>query len=424
MLKTLLYLVFFIEIGGLGFINPHTTFAIYTSFGKFQIGLILLIVIYITIFLSNRKVLKLYRNWIYLLVLVLHILIIFQFTRGYISGVSLRTLFYALSIQKMFFYFIPFVVVIKTETEINRFINYMLVLGILSSVIALVQFNYGFWMPSSGVRYFGYGFYRVYHPGALLIAFSILYIEAKLLLDDRNSRKFYLYVILTLLSVGLITTFHRNLFVGVVLSSSVLYFYASRISNNIKNNISLILKILFTSGTVIVATYILLEYTGLGVSVIVDRFSSGVDDITNTSGTFNTRIEILMNAIDELRSISLLLGNGFNIAYNPSSALFLTYDNTFANIFILYGYLGIILFSLLLISYLSTVVKLFVRTINNIIKISLLTTMSTMICIVISSFFSANIVYSPNLSIFVVLMGIIFFYQNKQQMISQANKIY
>ena len=424
MLKTLLYLVFFIEIGGLGFINPHTTFAIYTSFGKFQIGLILLIVIYITIFLSNRKVLKLYRNWIYLLVLVLHILIIFQFTRGYISGVSLRTLFYALSIQKMFFYFIPFVVVIKTETEINRFINYMLVLGILSSVIALVQFNYGFWMPSSGVRYFGYGFYRVYHPGALLIAFSILYIEAKLLLDDRNSRKFYLYVILTLLSAGLITTFHRNLFVGVVLSSSVLYFYASRISNNIKNNISLILKILFTSGTVIVATYILLEYTGLGVSVIVDRFSSGVDDITNTSGTFNTRIEILMNAIDELRSISLLLGNGFNIAYNPSSALFLTYDNTFANIFILYGYLGIILFSLLLISYLSTVVKLFVRTINNIIKISLLTTMSTMICIVISSFFSANIVYSPNLSIFVVLMGIIFFYQNKQQMISQANKIY
>lgn len=424
MLKTLLYLVFFIEIGGLGFINPHTTFAIYTSFGKFQIGLILLIVIYITIFLSNRKVLKLYRNWIYLLVLVLHILIIFQFTRGYISGVSLRTLFYALSIQKMFFYFIPFVVVIKTETEINRFINYMLVLGILSSVIALVQFNYGFWMPSSGVRYFGYGFYRVYHPGALLIAFSILYIEAKLLLDDRNSRKFYLYVILTLLSVGLITTFHRNLFVGVVLSSSVLYFYASRISNNIKNNISLILKILFTSGTVIVATYILLEYTGLGVSVIVDRFSSGVDDITNTSGTFNTRIEILMNAIDELRSISLLLGNGFNIAYNPSSALFLTYDNTYANIFILYGYLGIILFSLLLISYLSTVVKLFVRTINNIIKISLLTTMSTMICIVISSFFSANIVYSPNLSIFVVLMGIIFFYQNKQQMISQANKIY
>ena len=424
MLKTLLYLVFFIEIGGLGFINPHTTFAIYTSFGKFQIGLILLIVIYITIFLSNRKVLKLYRNWIYLLVLVLHILIIFQFTRGYISGVSLRTLFYALLIQKMFFYFIPFVVVIKTETEINRFINYMLVLGILSSVIALVQFNYGFWMPSSGVRYFGYGFYRVYHPGALLIAFSILYIEAKLLLDDRNSRKFYLYVILTLLSAGLITTFHRNLFVGVVLSSSVLYFYASRISNNIKNNISLILKILFTSGTVIVATYILLEYTGLGVSVIVDRFSSGVDDITNTSGTFNTRIEILMNAIDELRSISLLLGNGFNIAYNPSSALFLTYDNTFANIFILYGYLGIILFSLLLISYLSTVVKLFVRTINNIIKISLLTTMSTMICIVISSFFSANIVYSPNLSIFVVLMGIIFFYQNKQQMISQANKIY
>jgi len=424
MLKTLLYLVFFIEIGGLGFINPHTTFAIYTSFGKFQIGLILLIVIYITIFLSNRKVLKLYRNWIYLLVLVLHILIIFQFTRGYISGVSLRTLFYALSIQKMFFYFIPFVVVIKTETEINRFINYMLVLGILSSVIALVQFNYGFWMPSSGVRYFGYGFYRVYHPGALLIAFSILYIEAKLLLDDRNSRKFYLYVILTLLSAGLITTFHRNLFVGVVLSSSVLYFYASRISNNIKNNISLILKILFTSGTVIVATYILLEYTGLGVSVIVDRFSSGVDDITNTSGTFNTRIEILMNAIDELRSISLLLGNGFNIAYNPSSALFLTYDNTYANIFILYGYLGIILFSLLLISYLSTVVKLFVRTINNIIKISLLTTMSTMICIVISSFFSANIVYSPNLSIFVVLMGIIFFYQNKQQMISQANKIY
>jgi len=244
------------------------------------------------------------------------------------------------------------------------------------------------------------------------------------LLDDRNSRKFYLYVILTLLSAGLITTFHRNLFVGVVLSSSVLYFYASRISNNIKNNISLILKILFTSGTVIVATYILLEYTGLGVSVIVDRFSSGVDDITNTSGTFNTRIEILMNAIDELRSISLLLGNGFNIAYNPSSALFLTYDNTYANIFILYGYLGIILFSLLLISYLSTVVKLFVRTINNIIKISLLTTMSTMICIVISSFFSANIVYSPNLSIFVVLMGIIFFYQNKQQMISQANKIY
>ena len=406
-MKLLLVLIFFVEIGGFGFINPHNTLSITTGVGKFQIGLILLSLAYIILILKNIQQKKIKKNTATLFIMLLYLLFMMQFLRGFITGVTPRTLFYALSIQKMIFFTLPFIMTFKSSKDIKVVIKLILFASIISSLVALMQFYTGQWLPSSGVRYLAYGFYRVYHPSALLIAFSIIYVEAKILMHGEKINKISYFALLIILSLGLMTTFHRNYLVGVAIASISIYTFSLRMRPGVVYTIfvvpKIILVILFAGATI----YYLLELTGIGVGTLISRFTDGYTDISAMSGTYSTRHEIFINAYETVSKINPIIGNGFNISYDPSSYTFLTYDNTIANIFILYGYVGFIIVAIILYQLFSTSMGLFKNATEHHYQILSATVYSFFLCVLATTYFSSNIVYSPNLTVIIVVVGLL-----------------
>jgi len=407
----LLIIILFVETGGLGFFNPHTTFSVSTGFGKFHFGQILLIITYITFFIKYRHGRIRVNNPIIMMMIVLCLLIIFQIFRGVVERVSPRTILHGLTIIKMIFYFFPMIMFLKNRKDYDKYINILLLFGILSTFVTIYQFFTGVSFNRSIARYFGSGLFRVYHPGSVLIAFCLFITEANLLVKPKIKNYYFNYLLMVFYTIGLLTTFHRSLIGAAVISSVVIIVIDLSSRKSIKDFLKIIKINTLIFSIVIICGYLFIQNSGLGLDLILNRVNKGVEDISGFSGTYKTRYDILEISSEAVKQENFLLGHGLNIEHSNSSPFRMTYDNTYANIFILFGYMGYFTFGLLILSVLTASFKFYRYTKDKSYKAISLAIFAFIILIIITSMFAANFIYSPHLSVVVVSIGLLYLMQ-------------
>lgn len=361
----ILIITIMILSGGFGFIRNIDFLAINTPLGTFEFGQTLLIVLLIGLFFTNRKNdIKLYDKLIspfYLIILI----IILQFFRNMFEGYTLREIIRNVKDGPFaFFIFFPMIYYIHSQDKINKYVQWLLYIGVISAIIAMLQFIFKIQFDFSTTIEFQPGVYRIYHPGALFFPFCIYIITS--LLFDKNHRGSLVKNLISLCCLfgGMFSTLHRSLIISTISLFLILIIYYSFSKKNIK------ITFLFGLLSFFVTIYIL--YNAPLLDVFFARFETAYTDVKYFEGNYYGRFLLFYTTLTAVTKISLFFGAGFIYSSSYGSNLFVTSDNTYANLILISGIIGTSVFLFIEIFLITKSYRLSQKIDNHFYKILLL----------------------------------------------------
>ncbi len=405
MVFVLLLIIFIVGTGGFGFFSYIEGFNISTPVGTLEIGQILVIIALLICFLKRKRRRINIRGTILFPLIFFVYLIILQFFRGVLTGLSLQLSLRGIKRIYMFLYIFPLIILIKNRTQLQKFINCILLIGLISAFVAIYQFSTGSSLGASSVSSFE-GFSRVYHPGGVLMAFCFFISLSHLLIFGIQKKYNWMYIISIFYIIGIITTLHRNLIGSTVICSAVMIiiylFYERKIRS--------IWKPIFGAIIIIFALNYFLQKSGFGMEQLFLRAQTAITDIKYFEGTYAFRSELLIDTFSRIIKESPFIGVGFNYGSvaNIFGTYYITNDNTYNNILVMFGLIGLVIWFFLLYKIANISINKYKVIIKSPDKALYLAILTMPLFLLIVGFFSAIIIYSANLTILITLIAILY----------------
>jgi hypothetical protein len=406
-MRLLLIIIFIIATGTFGLMKNIKMISISTMMGTFEIGQILLLIALLLAFLKPYKK-KIDPGDKILLPLFLFILFIFfQVIRNFIQGTNPQYILRGVKTIYMFFYIFPIIIFIKNKSELNKIIHIIIFIGFVSATVAIFQFITGTTLEASDSRSFVGGFSRIYHPGAILMAFCFLLSISHFLIFGVNRKFYFIYLQIPILFLGILTTLARSL-IGMVICCSVLLvlFYLLH-----ERKLFVFQKVLLLSLLIIIGFYYFSKKSGFGIENLKLRADSAISDISYFSGNLYGRYLFILNSFEAIIRTSPIYGKGFDIKYGSSilNPFSFNCDATYNNVLLLFGVSGILLLLFLFYRIVKLSIIGYKRSINNSNFKAIYLTLQVMpIFFIVNGFFNALIISSWNLTVLITIIGILF----------------
>jgi len=250
---------------------------------------------------------------------------------------------------------------IQSPEELKSVIKGVIFLSIVSGlvIIIFVVFNITYSsikVLSEGTR--GFDKFRVMIPTDILLAFSFFYLLTIFIYKTKN-----VFLIFSLLIVGfaLLIQLHRGVLLSFFISILSLLIIIRYLKTIRPKRYSL--SVFFISICILLITVGYLSK--IDISYLESIFSISSYEIKENTGTFIGRIDLLINGITFISKNYLLIGIGFNWeTVDIDSYLMNSFvssavgDNSYYNIVILFGFIGIIIYIIILFKLFSYCLKL------------------------------------------------------------------
>ena len=242
-----------------------------------------------------------------------------------------------------------------------RFMSGLVVIAIVTSIIAYLQFIFGWSFSASKVEYMSeYGIYRTYQHGGVLVGFCFLVSLSIVLSGHIKSKRMQIanWILLCFFLGALITSFARSAW-GSTLAAVIFILLMS--GKKVISALVIIIPIFFISSYIADSGIKLMTDRSL-IEIIKRRSMSGIEDFLERKGTFYDRILILQNKWKTVKNENIVLGIGFDSAVPISSSEPTNYqinmhpralvmDSSLPNILLLFGLSGIVIFLWILASF-------------------------------------------------------------------------
>jgi len=261
------------------------------------------------------------------------------------------------------YYLVFFILINEIEDRkiLIRFISGLIVIAIITSIVAYLQFIFGWSFSASKVEYMSeYGIYRTYQHGGVLVGLCFLILLSVMLTGNIKSKRMQISgCVLACFFLGaLITSFARSSWGSMLMAMSFILLMSGK-------------KVIKASVVIIPVFFIALCLANLSIKVMTDmslveilklRSMSGIEDLIERKGTFYNRILILQNKWKTVKAENIVLGIGFDSAVPISSSTPTNYmvnmhpralvvDSSLPNILLLFGLSGIFIFVWILTSF-------------------------------------------------------------------------
>lgn len=300
--------------------------------------------------------------------LALVVLVGFEAVRNLIGGLDIHTLLNGLRPVAYYLLFLIVLTEIQKPEQLRRFLLGLLVVAIISSIVSYMQFLFGVTLPGSKVEVLsGAGLYRIYPAGWCLINSSFLVLLAVLLSGATKGLRSTTGWLVAIILLGAITvTFARSTWGTMLIAITVLVFLSRRYAWR-RFPIAIAFVVLF----IFVGNKVFQSVAGVGLNVLVQRAGSGIEDFWGRSGTFGARLNFITFKWAAITKYNPLFGRGFDLVrmsgaenwrvnWTPFAQ---SADNGIVNIFLIFGYLGIGLFSWIFVAVFRRAVEL-IRKLN------------------------------------------------------------
>lgn len=386
----LLIIAVIILSGGFGFIRSLSFLAINTPFGTFEIGQTLIISLLIGIIFYNQKnEIRLNDKLLFPFYFFL-LIIILQFLRNVSEGQSVRELIRNIKDGPFtFFIFYPLIYYINTESKLEKYIQWLMNIGIISAIVAIVQFIFKIQIDFSSTVELQSGFIRVYHPAALLFPLCIYIIISRMFDKQYKKLVFVDLISILILFFGMFSTLHRSLIISTLILVVIVIIYHSYSKKNIKVVFFLFLLSLF------MIVYLITNKDLL--DLLFNRLDSAYSEVRYFEGNYFGRYLIFVSTIAAVIKISILFGAGFTYGSNYSSSFSVTNDNTYANLFVISGLIGLLLYLFIGVFLIIKAYKLSLYVENGFYKILLFSISVYTVQWLLLGAFSDSITYGPHI---------------------------
>ena len=413
----LLLVIFILGTKGFGLLGYKAASVISTPIGTLELNQILLIAAFVICFLNSKRRRINVRDSILFPLFFLILFVLFQFFRNYIEGLDLQLAMRGIKRIYMIFYIFPLIILIKSRSQLQTFINYILLIGLLSSLVSIYQFITGTTFGISTASVFTRGFSRIYHPGAVLIVFCFFISLSHFLTFGIKKRYNWMYVIIPFYIIGILTTLHRSLIGTTIICSVIMIFLYLFYVKKIKS----IWKTILGSLILILALNYFFHMIGFGVEPLLLRGESAVMEIKYFEGNYADRWEILINTFSRIMIESPLIGVGYKYKSdaNVLVTFYLTNDSTYNNILVMFGLIGFIVWFILLYK-IAIISKSNYKSILKLSDKALYLAILVMpLFFIVIGLFNSLFTYSANLTVVITIIGILYLL-NYFQMQTQA----
>jgi len=261
------------------------------------------------------------------------------------------------------YYLIFFILIneIKDRKSLVRFVSGLIVIAIITSIIAYLQFIFGWSFSASKVEYMSeYGIYRTYQHGGVLVGFCFLISLSIVLSEHIKSKRMQIasWVLLCFFSGALLTSFARSAWGSMLVA---ILFISLMSGKKVIRALVIIIPIFLISSYIANSGIKLMSDRSL-IEIIQTRSMSGIEDFLERKGTFYDRILILHNKWSTVKNENIVLGIGFDSAVpistsEPTNYLVnmhpraLVVDSSLPNILLLFGLSGVVNFLWVLASF-------------------------------------------------------------------------
>jgi len=264
------------------------------------------------------------------------------------------------------FLIFPLVKLIKNENQVKLFINGIILLGLINGLVYYFQFLTGIELPASKGAYYE-GIFRINHPGGNLMSISFFLVFARVITN--YSRKLWLNYTLLLFFLSIfIITLARGFLLGIALGVILMMRW-----NFVQNTFSTILySFLMVVGLFLVGL-LLISQLNFNFSSFNSRMQEGLEDINQQEGAYKVREDMIIYKMDYILQNHPLLGVGFSyketetdergnvLAESYNDPLTVNNDSTYQNIVVITGYIGLLLWGLILLKIYLIGKRLFLR---------------------------------------------------------------
>jgi len=280
------------------------------------------------------------------------------------QGINLHYLFRGW--RHVAYYLVFFILIneIEDKKTLYRFISGLIVIAIITSIVAYIQFIFGWSFSASKVEYMvEYGIYRTYQHGGVLVGLCFLILLSVMLTGNIKSKRMQIsgWVLACFFLGALITSFARSSWGSMLIAMSFILLMSGK-------------KVIRASVVIISVFFIASYLANSSIKVMTDkslveilkaRSMSGIEELFYKEGTFYNRILILQRKWQTVRAENVALGIGFDSAVPISSSSPTNYmvnmhpralvvDSSFPNLLLLFGVSGIFIFVWILTSFFRT----------------------------------------------------------------------
>lgn len=363
--------------------------------------LLMIIFIYLLITNKNRFVNfdkgKL-KSFIFLLILLNFITLVYSF----LDKFSVRFMLDVIKTLSSFLFFYIVTRLFREREKLEKITKILIIISVVNSFIGIIQY-FGMITFLKGPNIFvmeGFIFARIYHPSVVLSCLSIFLSTALLLLERKEEfrnpiiSKSLLITSIIANSILIVLTFSRSFWIGVIIGELITYFILFGFNFR---------KFVFS----VVIGVVLLSFNIASKDIGVDfkedlmvRATSAVEDVQTGTGSFIFRFDLLERKWNGIKKINPFLGNGFDFKDDPSffdsnyNPIAITRDSGVANIIVVYGLLGLIVYSLVFIISTRYSIKYFMLEGKDFFETAILCVMIVFnFFTMITIFFSDSIIY-------------------------------
>ena len=295
------------------------------------------------------------------------------------------------------YYLVFFILIneIEDKKTLVRFISGLIVIAIITSIVAYLQFIFGWSFSASKVEYMSeYGIYRTYQHGGVLVGLCFLIVLSVILSGDIKSKKIQIegWFLISFFLGALLTSFARSSWGSMLVAILFILLMSGR--KVIRASV-IIIPIFFIASLIANSGIKLMTDRSL-MEIIQTRSTSGIEDFIERKGTFTSRILMLQNKWKTVRNENIVLGIGFDSAVPISSSTnymlkmhprTLTPDSSLPNIILLFGLSGIFIFVWILTSFFRVSFRLWQNLPLSLYRATILGIIAFNIQIVLVSFF-------------------------------------
>lgn len=376
----------------------------------------MLMVIFIYLLITNKeKFRNVNRHHLKSFVFLLLLLNLISLAYSFLDKFSVRFLLDVTKTLSSILFFYVIVHLFSDREKLEKLTKTIIIVSVINSSIGILQY-FGMMAFLKGPNIFimeGFIFARIYHPSLVLSCLAVFLCTAFLLLERRESLssavipRSLLITSLITNAILIILSFSRSFWIGVIMGVLIIYFILFGFNFR---------KFVFTLVIVLVVLTFNFASRDLGVDFkedILARASSTVEDVQSGSGSFTFRFELLSRKWNGIMKINPLLGNGFDFKDDPSffdsnyNPIAITRDSGVANIIVVYGILGLIVFSLVFILAIRYSVKYFMRDNKDYFETVVLCVMIVFnIFTMVTMFFSDSIIYRSSVIPLYIIWGL------------------
>lgn len=385
------------------------------TFGLFFFLQILIIIILLfPFFFRDKQLIYGKTNVLYKPILLLFILFIISilysiFQVIIVPGTATKILY---NISNLKYYLLFFLIIhwIENIEQLKYFLKGLVILGFIASIVVLLSLisgNTNFTtITSETTNEIGRAF-RLMIPTEMLILYSLFIMFSKNLYQNTSKFAIYNYLLMFILFATFIMQMHRNVLASFFIVIIIVAFYTPKIkiTKRISKFIILFLLCLFFIS--------LLAFIKQDITDITNTYVYSKSEFDSQQGNLWFRLMTLINTVNYVLKNNFLLGIGFNwkdtdflTYYVDQFSLGPTNDNSYTNIFIVYGLSGIIIYFYLFIKLFRSFFTLIIKTKDAFIRYISYANLLFLISILLIGFGSDNFIIYSNTTMFVVLFAV------------------